>query len=135
LPCHFNQKGKKRKTVAKKKVAALLKTFQMPLEVGDVCHFREHILRSGPNPASRNLRLEKRKNHGYKDSLLLRLIASPSPSFFLSIDISITPQTTRTLYNDRKRRTQGNSLLLIVLSFFGFPCLTLAFCVIAPFFS
>jgi hypothetical protein len=55
-------------------------------------------------------------------------------AFFLSIDIGTVLQTTRSLYNDHKQRTQGKSLLLTSLSIFALPWPTLTFCIIAPFF-
>lgn len=53
--------------------------------------------------------------------------------FFLSINISTVPRTTRALHNDLGWRTQGNSLLLTILSVFPLPWLTFTFCFIAPF--
>jgi hypothetical protein len=38
--------------------------------------------------------------------------------FFLSTDISTAPRTTRHLYNDLDRRTQGNYLLLTIMPVF-----------------
>jgi hypothetical protein len=41
--------------------------------------------------------------------------------FFLSIDICTAPRMTRPLCNSLERRTQGNRLLLTILSIFSLP--------------
>jgi hypothetical protein len=53
--------------------------------------------------------------------------------FLLTINIGTAPRTTCHLWNDLTRQTQGNSLLLTILSIFVMPGLTFAFCTIAPF--
>jgi hypothetical protein len=52
-------------------------------------------------------------------------------TFFISIDITIAPPTSRPPYNDLEWRMQVNTLLLIISSIFSYPWLTLAFCIIA----
>jgi hypothetical protein len=52
---------------------------------------------------------------------------------FFSIDIGTDPRETRPLYNDIKRRAQGNFFLLTISSIFVLPWLTFAFCIIVPF--
>jgi hypothetical protein len=76
--------------------------------------------------------------------LLQRISLSVNPFFFaLSLLLhhffsfnghGTAPQTTRSLYDDLKRRTQGNTTLLTILSIFVLSWLTLAFCITASFF-
>jgi hypothetical protein len=82
--------------------------------------------------------LKLRQWQGYlncnRSSILLYVSSLLLHHFFLYIDIGNVPRTTRSLYNDLKRRTQGSSLLLTILSIFVLPWLTFTFCITAPFF-
>jgi hypothetical protein len=78
--------------------------------------------------------------YGSKDSLLLSVQFFASSLllhlffFYNPISIGNTSRTTRFLYNNLERWTQGNFLLLTILAIFVLPWLTFAFCLIAPFF-
>jgi hypothetical protein len=55
-------------------------------------------------------------------------------TFFLSIDIGTASRATHFLFKDPKRRTQGDPLLLTILSIFALPWLTFVFQISASFF-
>jgi hypothetical protein len=68
------------------------------------------------------------KNY-FKPQLFYLLLLCFFITFFLSIDIGTALRTPHPLYNDRKGRAQGNSLLLTILSIFVLPRLTFVFCI------
>jgi hypothetical protein len=54
--------------------------------------------------------------------------------FFFFIGIYTVLRAAHPLYDSFEWRMQGNSLLLTILSIFAVPWITLAFCILAPFF-
>jgi hypothetical protein len=77
-----------------------------------------------------------RFDHNYSILLSILIFASSLllQHFLILIDIDTTRRTKCLLYNYYERRTQGDSLLLTILSIFASPWLTFAFCINAPFF-
>jgi hypothetical protein len=105
---------------------------QLPIEGANLMHREERCIAVPKVPA------EFEKRFAYKEwlfpSILLLTSSLLLHRFFLSIDIGTAHWTTLPLYNYLEQRTQGNSLLLTILSTFVLPWLTFAFCIVALFF-
>jgi hypothetical protein len=74
------------------------------------------LLTAWTSPAKYSSSASGYKNHSWCLFISLLLLCFFNTFFFLSIDIGTAPRTIRFLYNDLERRTQGNSLLVTILS-------------------